>query len=117
MIGGWNTVFGYLAFVVLYEALHRRVHYLIIGVVAHVVAMINAFVAHRLVVFRSSRPWPVELLRFNVAQLGVLAGGLLALWGLVHGAGLTPLVAQAIVTVGAVAASYAIHRWFTFAVR
>ena len=115
--GGWNTLFGYLTFVALYALLHDRLHYLLIGVLSHAIAVVNAFVAHRFFVFRSRGSWRGEFLRFNVAQFSVLGAGLVALWLLVDVGGLRPFVAQAIVTMGAVCVSYVAHRRFSFAPR
>ncbi len=115
VVGGWNTLFGYVTFLALYAALHERVHYLVIGVLAHAIATVNAFACHRLLVFRSRGPLFAEFVRFVVSQLALLAGALVALWVLVSLLQLHPLVGQAIVTVGVVVAGYLAHRRFTFA--
>jgi len=117
VIGAYNTVVGYACFVALYALLHGRLHYLVIGALAHAIAACNAFVAHRRLVFRARGPWFPEFVRFNVAQLMVLAAALVALWLLVSVGTLNPVVAQAIVTMGAVAVSYLAHRRFSFPVR
>lgn len=116
IVGGWNTLFGYVAFLILYWLLHRQLHYLIIGVLAHLIAMINAFACHRLLVFRSRGPLVAEFIRFNLAQLFVLGCGLASLWVLVTFLQINPLVGQAFVTIGAVVVSYLAHRRFSFAV-
>lgn len=117
VVGGWNTVFGYGMFVLLYGLLHDHVHYLVIGFAAHAVAAINAFVAHRLLVFRSRGPWLAEFLRFNVSLTFVLCCGLAALWLLVSVTHLGPVLAQGLVTIGTLCISYVVHRRFSFAVR
>lgn len=114
-IGGWNTLFGYACFVGLYWLLHDHLHYLVIGVLAHIVAVINAFACHRLLVFRSRGAILAEFVRFNLAQLFVLGCGLLALWLVVTILHLSPLRGQALVTVGTILLSYIAHRRFSFA--
>jgi putative flippase GtrA len=117
VVGGWNTLFGYAMFVVLYGLLHDHVHYLVVGFIAHAIAAVNAFIAYRLLVFRSRGPWFAEFLRFNVSLTVVLCCGLAALWLLVAVAHLGPIVAQGLVTIATVCVSYIAHRRFSFAVR
>lgn len=115
VIGAWNTLFGYLAYVALYALLNDKVHYLVIGLAAHAIGMVNAFACHRLLVFRSRGGLVADFVRFNVSQLVVAGLGLIALWCLVDGLGMTPLPAQALVVAIAVVLSYLAHRYFTFA--
>ena len=51
---GYNTGFGYVVFSALYLLFGNRVHYLLIGLAAHLVAVVNAFWIHRRFVFRSN---------------------------------------------------------------
>ena len=113
-IGGWNTLFAYLAFFALYELLHDRLHYLVIGLLAHGLAVVNAFAGHRLLVFRSRGPLLGEFVRFNLAQLFVLGCGLLGLWLVVSVLQVSPLLGQAIVMACSVVLSYLAHRRFSF---
>ena len=115
VVGGWNTVFGYVTFLILYAGLQKRVHYLVIAVMAHLIAVVNAFVCHRLLVFRRGGPWRSEFLRFNLSQLAVLGCGLLGLWLLVSLCRLEPLVAQLLMTIVTIVFGYVAHRHFTFA--
>ncbi len=114
IVGGYNTVFGYLAFTVLYLTVGERINYLIVGLAAHAVAAVNAFVVHRLFVFRSSKGWFAEYLRFNLSQLASLSFGMAALYALVSFGHLKPLIAQAMAVSASVVISYALHRFFTF---
>jgi putative flippase GtrA len=114
IVGGYNTAFGYLAFTVFFLTVGQRIHYLIVGLAAHAVAAVNAFVVHRLFVFRSAKGWVAEYLRFNLSQLAALSFGMAALYSLVSFGHLNPLVAQAIVVSASVVLSYALHRFFTF---
>jgi putative flippase GtrA len=116
IIGGWNTAFGYFCFLVLYWLLHDRLHYLVIGALAHVLAVANAFVCHRMLVFRSRGSWLPAFFRFNLAQLFVLAGALAGLWFIVTILHVSPLPAQALVTLCSVSISYFAHRHFSFVV-
>jgi putative flippase GtrA len=113
-VGIYNTAFGYACFAALYLAVGRAVPLFVVQVLAHVLSVANAFVAHRRFTFRSRSEWLPEFLRFNVSYLGALGFGLVALPLLVGRARMPPLVAAALVTVATVAVSYVLHRRFSF---
>lgn len=113
-VGGFNTCFGYLAFLALYLLLAQHIHYLLIGVLAHAISVFVAFTGQRYLVFRSQAPWLPEFLRFNLSLLTVFSCSLLGLYLLVERAGVTPLIAQAMITVASVVGSYLAHRHFSF---
>ena len=112
--GGYNTVFGYLLFGAMFLWLGRWVHYLVIAVIAHLIAVINAFIVQRFLVFRATDRWQSSFIRFNLSQVMVLLFGMSALYGLVEYGGFSPLLAQAFVTVFSVSLSYFLHRHFSF---
>jgi putative flippase GtrA len=114
VVGGWNTLFGYLSFYVLYVLAADHLHYLVIAVIAHFVAVTQSYVMQRRLVFRSDAPVAGEFLRFNASLVGTLLFGLLAMALLVEAAGLSPLVAQAIVIVMSVILSYLLHSRLSF---
>lgn len=114
VIGAYNTAFGYGTFFVLYAALGGRLHYLTLSTIAHFIAVTNSYVMQRFVVFRSTGTWPLEFLRFNLSHLATLGLGLVALHVLVEYAGLSPLLAQGIVLLMIVIASYMLHSLFSF---
>jgi len=113
-VGAFNTLFGYLTFVVLYMTFGQRINYLALLVVAHFIAVTNAFVGHRNVTFGAEGPIWQQFVRFNVSYLGVLALGLLATPVAVERFGMHPVVATALVTAITVVTSYFLHRGFSF---
>lgn len=115
IVGGWNTLFGYLSFYVLYLLAAERLHYLVVAVIAHFVAVTQSYVMQRRLVFRSAAPVTGEFLRFNASHVGTLLFGLLAMYVLVEAATLSPLVAQAIVILTSVILSYVLHSRVSFA--
>ena len=115
VIGACNTAFGYGAFVVLYALLDGHVHYLAIAVLAHACAVIVAFAAHKMLVFRSCGHWLPEFMRYNISLLMGLGAGLVGLWVLVSMLGVHPILAQAVVTVLVVILNYLLHSRFSFA--
>ncbi len=114
LVGAFNTAFGYLVFVVLFLLAGSRLHYLLVAVLAHFLAVIAAFLCHRRFVFRAEGPWFMQFIRYNLSVLGVMLAGLLGLYLLVSLARLHPLPAQAVVTCLSVVVSYVAHRHFTF---
>lgn len=114
LIGAFNTAFGYATFVLLYILLGYRLHYLLIGILAHAIATLVAFTGQRRLVFRSRRPWLPEFFRFNLSLLSVLLFGLASLFVLVTLLGLHPLLGQAILTPLSVLLSYFTHRHYSF---
>lgn len=117
IVGAYNTAFGYATFVLLYLWLHDRCHYLIIALLAHAVAVTNAFLLHRKIVFRAQDAIIPAFLRFNLSTAVALLFSLGAMALLVELFAMFPLVAQAFVTGAAVVVSYFLHRHYTFPVR
>ena len=63
-IGAWNTVFGYAVWALLEYLLHDRLSYLLIVTISYPIAIGNAYVCYRYIVFRSHRPILREIPRF-----------------------------------------------------
>lgn len=114
IVGGWNTVFGYLCFYVLYHLTADHLHYLVITALAHFINIIQAYVMHRGLVFRSAARIVDEFLRFNASYVATFVFGLLAMFLLVDGFGISPLLAQAIVILINVVLSYVLHSRVSF---
>lgn len=114
VVGAINTAIGYLIFLGLFLASRPWVHYLVVALVSHAVAVCFAFYLHRRVVFRSRGAIWVEFLRFNASLVFVLLGSLLGLYLLVAVFRQPPLLAQGIVTLLGVVASYLLHRYYSF---
>lgn len=114
IVGGWNTLFGYLCFYGLYLLAANRVHYLIVTAAAHSINIVQAYVMHRWLVFRSDAKVPSEFMRFNASYIGTFLFGLLAMFLLVEVAALSPPVAQAIVILMNVILSYVLHSRVSF---
>lgn len=117
LAGGYNTVFGYLVFGALFFALGKTISYLLIALLAHLISLVNAFLVHRHLVFRSTGQWQASFIRFNVSQLSSLAFGMICLYTLVEFARIKPLAAQALAMAITVPPAYLLHRWFSFSDR
>jgi len=79
VVGGWNTLFGYLVWAALQYLLHDYIYYLFILVIAWFPAVLNAYLGYRVFVFRSRNSIWRELPRFSLVYVGTLCAGLIAL--------------------------------------
>lgn len=113
-VGAWNTLFGVVIYGLLLAAFRGRLHYLAVLVVAHLLAVTNAFVAHRRITFRVEGNIVVDWLRFNLSYLGLLGVGLVSMPFLVEVAGLRPFVANGIVLVVSTLVSFVVHKRISF---
>ncbi len=114
LVGGYNTVFGYVLFVLLLMLLKGRVHYLIVLVVSHVISVTNAYLAYKFLVFKTKGRWLHEFGKFNTVYLVVLAINLMALPAMVEFLSIRPAIAQAWFVVITVIVSYLGHKHFSF---
>jgi putative flippase GtrA len=113
-VGGWNTLFGYAIWALLYFLLRSHLHYLIILVLSWPFAVINAYVGYRMIVFRSNASVWRELPRFSMVYVATLASALIALPILVRTLPFNLYVIQAMYTGVAVVLSYIGHKYFSF---
>ncbi len=114
IVGGINTAFGYLATVGLYYALAPAIHIVIIGVIANIICITEAFVVYKLFVFRTPTGWLREYLKCYVVYGGSAVVGIAGLWLLVNIIGMKFWIAQGALMVLGVAISYIGHDRFTF---
>lgn len=114
MVGGFNTLVGYGLGVGLYLALSDRLHILVIGVIANVLAITVSFTTYKYLVFRSPGRWLAEYLRSYLVYGGSALIGIMLLWLLVDGLRLPIWLAQGLAIILTVIASYLGHDRFTF---
>lgn len=114
VVGGWNTLFGYLCFYVLYLLSADHLHYLIVAVIAHAVNVTQAYVMQRRLVFRSNAHIAYEFLRFNASLVATFLFNLLVMYMLVEGIALSPLLAQAIAIFTSLILTYVLHSFVSF---
>jgi putative flippase GtrA len=114
-VGGWNTLSSYLLFVVLQLAFGDVVNYLVLLVVTMIISVLQAFVLHRRFVFHATDGhWPGQLLRFSQVYAGAFAVNLALLPVLVEIVGLPVILAQGLLVVTTVTASFVGHRRWSF---
>lgn len=113
-VGGWNTLFGYAVFVVLYALLGGVTSYAVIIVASYVVAIANAYVGYRYVVFRSHGKVLHELPRFSFVYLVTMVVNLVFFPLALRVLPVNGYLVQAVFTIGVVIVSYLGHKHFSF---
>lgn len=114
LIGGYNTFFGYGVFAAMWMLWGQYFHYLVILMVSHAINVTNAFFGYRILVFRKKGDSWRDFARFNMVYLGAFIFNVLALPVLIEAINFHPLVAQALLVLVTVVASYLLHRRFSF---
>ena len=114
VVGGWNTLFGYGAWAVLQFLLGDHLHYLVIVVISWPIAVLNAYLGYRYVVFRSRGPILLELPRFSTVYVASLLATLVALPIALAVLPFSIYVINAGFTCVVVVASYFAHKYFSF---
>jgi putative flippase GtrA len=114
MVGGWNTVFGYAAWALLQYVLGDHLHYLVIVVLSWPIAVLNAYLGYRYVVFRSRGSVSRELPRFSLVYLITLLVNLALLPVALRVLPFNIYVIQAGFAMVVVVCSYLGHKYYSF---
>ncbi len=114
MVGAWNTLAGCSIFAGAYAIWGTTVHYLVIAILSHFVAVLQSWLTFRYLVFQSTAPRLREYLRFNISSLLILAIQMSGLWLLVDCFNLHPMLSQPVLVTMTVIAGYFVHSAFSF---
>jgi putative flippase GtrA len=114
VVGGWNTVFGYGVWALLQYLLGEHLHYLVIVLLSWPIAVLNAYLGYRYVVFRSRGPIFRELPRFSLVYVLTLLANLALLPVALNVLPFNIYVVQALLTALVVVCSYLSHRYYSF---
>ena len=114
VVGGWNTLFGYLVFSLLYYLIGARVGEIVTLLLTYPISTVNAYLGYKFLVFRTRGNYVREFIKFSSVYVGALVANVVLLPILTRVVGLSAYVAQAIFTVAIVVASYVGHKYFTF---
>jgi putative flippase GtrA len=114
VVGGWNTVFGYGVWALMQYLLGGHLHYLVIVVLAWPIAVLNAYLGYRFVVFRSRGSVLRELPRFSLVYLVTLIVNLALLPVALNVLPFNIYVVMALLTTIVVVCSYLSHKYYSF---
>ena len=114
LVGGWNTVFGMAVYALLYDGLHGRVHYLVLLIPSNILAITNAFVCYKWIVFQTHGHILREYFRCYVVYGGSMLAGAGLMFAQVQWLGMSPIAANCICIALTTIVSYLAHRNFSF---
>ena len=114
VVGGWNTAFGYGSWALIQFLLGGYLHYLVVIVLAWPIAVLNAYLGYRYIVFRSQGPVLEELPRFSLVYLATLLVNLALLPVALSVLPFSIYVVQALFTAVVVVCSYLGHKYYSF---
>ena len=114
VVGGWNTVFGYGVWALMQYLLGDYLPYLVVVLLAWPIAVLNAYLCYRVIVFRSHGPVLRELPRFSLVYLVTLVVNLALLPVALSVLPFNIYVVQALLTVVVVVCSYLAHKHYSF---
>lgn len=114
VVGGWNTLFQYACFSLLYYLLHDSLHADVIVVISYLIASINGFLCFRRFVFRTSDHSFTRYLRYNLIYVPLLLVYMFLLPLALAHQFLSAYAMQALFTVTAIALGYVGNKYFAF---
>jgi putative flippase GtrA len=113
-VGAWNTAFGYVVWAIFQALLGSQLHYLVILLLAWPIAVLNAYLGYRLLVFRSHGSILRELPRFSLVYLATLVVNVVVLPIALAVLPFNIYVVQALFTFAVVVSSYLGHKHYSF---
>lgn len=114
VVGAWNTVFGYGVWALMQYVLGDTLNYLVIIVLSWPIAVLNAYVGYRYIVFRSRGSVASELPRFSLVYVAALIANLALLPIALRVLPFSIYLDQAIFFSAVVVCSYLGHKYYSF---
>ena len=114
IVGGYNTVFGYLLFCMLQIFLQHHLHYLIILSISHFLSVGNSFVSFKIFVFKTRGNWLFEYIKVNLVYLFYLLNNFWLLWLLVDIFDCNKFLSQLVCIVILTIMVYFLHKNFVY---
>ena len=112
--GGFNTLFGYLSSILIYEFLKKDINIVLIAIIGNFFAISMSFLTYKIFVFRTKGNWISEYLKsFTVYGIGSLFGVIIIYVG-VDLMGIQFWQAQGFAILLVTLFSYLSHSRFTF---
>jgi putative flippase GtrA len=113
-VGVFNTIFAFAIFAILQSPRACGLPYLLALVISHLVSVLEAFFAQRILVFKVKGNLVNDLLRFWSVYLTALGANLLLLPGLVEGMNLPVIPTQGAILATLAVLTYIVNRNFSF---
>jgi putative flippase GtrA len=113
-VGGWNTLFTYISFVVLFYLLNPYLHPSVILVLGYLVASVNGFIGFRYIVFGPAGHPLMEYLKYQFVYLPLLIGNMILLPLLLKHTSLNAYLIEALYGALSIVLGYIGNKYFTF---
>lgn len=114
IIGAWNTLFSYAAFVFLYFYTSSFLHYMVILALSQIAGITNAYICYKFFVFKTKGNIVREYLRFYVVYGTTFIVNLVLIAFFVELLKINPIVSQGIIAIVVVIMAYFGHSRFSF---
>jgi len=114
VVAAWNTLFGYLLFLLLYFLFSSMIHYMIILVLCSVINITQNYLSYKFLVFKTKGNYLKEYFRFYMVYGVSLSLNMILLPVCVELLHIHPIIAQTLLTVLIVMISYVGHKNFSF---
>jgi putative flippase GtrA len=114
VVGGWNTLFSYACFALLYYLFQDDLHPSLILAMVYVLSSVNGFLGYRHIVFRSAGHPLAQYVRFQFVYLPLLLVNMVLLPLALAYTSLNAYVVQALFAVVTVVAGYLGNKHFAF---
>ncbi|WP_150142454.1 GtrA family protein [Candidatus Enterovibrio escicola] len=114
LVGGFNTIFGFVVFTLLCLLADDYSNYLIILVSSNLIAVVVAFLMLKFLVFQTKGNYLKEFMRCYLTYLVMLGINVLLLYLMVDVLAQDIVISQFVITVLIVIFSYLGHKYFSF---
>ena len=117
IVGGINTLIGYLTVTCIYTMLKDKVSFFMIGVISNIIAISITFTLQKLLVFQTRGNWLKEYLRSYITYgfVGVL--GYVMLWVFLNIFRINVWISQGLIMLVITAISFFGHKKITFGLK
>ena len=116
LCGVWNTLFGFAVYALAYRLFGHTVHYLLLLIPVNVLALTNAFLCYKYIVFRTRGDGWREYFTCYLVYGWAMALSAILLFVLVKGLGLHPILGNGFCVLTTTVISYMGHKRFSFRV-
>lgn len=113
-VGLWNTIFGYLNFVFLFDILFKQSHYILVFLLSNILSISNSYICYKRFVFKTKGNYIREYLRFYLVYALSILLNFFILTVAVELLNSNPVFVQGGITILTVIFSYLGHKRFSF---
>ena len=111
MVGGWNTLFSFFLFVLIFAKLQN---YKLTLVISHLISVLQSFLTFKIFVFKSKGNFLKEYIKINIVYLIYFIINFILLFVAIQILGIYAVTAQLFITAIMVTLSYLMNKHFTF---